>query len=112
MNIIERLRQGELVSVHPQPPITLQWSDGSTIDIGPSSVETRRRHPLCDEAADRIEDLVDALRLARASLIALAESGTERIRDLGGECDAADRTYSPIVAHIDVAIATATGPGR
>jgi hypothetical protein len=36
------------------------------------------------------------IEIARA-IINLAESGTERIRDLGGDCDPAERTYRPIL---------------
>ncbi len=55
--------------------------------------------------------LLAALEAARRQIQALAQSGTERIRELGGECDQWERTAEMSIrrAGIDAAIAAARG---
>lgn len=53
------------------------------------------------------EELLAALEAARWEIIALARNATDRIRDLGGDCDDAERTYGPTIARIDPVIASA-----
>lgn len=50
------------------------------------------------------EAMREALKEARAEVIALAERGVERIRDLGGEVDDANKVCGPAVARIDAAL--------
>ena len=58
----------------------------------------------CEQAATRIEALHEALDIARKQIVKITCDATQKLREIGYECDPPERTYMPALDRISKAL--------